>query len=42
MHAVSTNFAKPTPNVKMMSHCDVTNSVYPVTLTTIRHSTAQY
>jgi len=25
---VSTNFAKPTPNVKMTSYCDVTNSVY--------------
>jgi len=33
MHAVSTNFAKPTPNIKMTSYCDVTNSVYPITLT---------
>jgi len=42
MHAVSTNFAKPTANVELMSYCDVTNSVYPVTLTTIRHSAAQH
>ena len=42
MHAVSTNVAKTTLNVKMTSYCDVTNSVYPVTLTTIRHSIAQY
>jgi len=41
MHSVSTNFAKPTPNLKMMSYCNATNNVYPVTLTTIRHSTAQ-
>jgi len=26
----------------MTSYCDVINIVYPVTLTTIRHSTAQY
>ena len=36
------NFAKPTPNVKMTSYCDVKNSVYLVKLTTIHHSTAQY
>jgi len=24
-------------NVNMASYCDVTNSVYPVTMTTIRH-----
>jgi len=40
MHTVSTNFAKPTPHVKMTSYCDVTNSVYPVTLTTTHHSAA--
>jgi len=39
---VSTNFAKPTPNIKMTSCCDVTNSVYPITLTTICQSTAKY
>jgi len=42
MHAVSTDFAKPTPYVKMTSHCDVTNGVCPVVLATISHSTAQY
>ena len=42
MHAVSTNFAKPTPNLKMTSYYDVTNSVYPFTFSTIRHSTVQY
>ena len=35
------HFSKPTPNVKMTSYCNATNNVYPVTLTTIRHSTAQ-
>jgi len=29
MHTVSTNFAKPTPNIKITSYCDVTNNVYP-------------
>jgi len=42
MHAVSTNFAKPTPYVKMTSDYDVTNSVCSVVLATICHSTAQY
>jgi len=42
LHAVTTNFAKPTPNIKMTSHRDVTNSVYTITLTIIRHSTAKY
>jgi len=37
MHAVSTNCQT---NTKRQT--DVTNSVYPFTLTTIRHSTAQY
>jgi len=40
MHAVSTDFAKPTPNIKMTSYWDVTNIVYPVTVTTMRHSIA--
>ena len=38
MHVVSTNFAKTlVANLNMPSCCDVTNSVYPVTMTTIRH-----
>jgi len=39
MHTLSTNFAKPTPNIKMTSYYDVTKSVY---LTIIRLSTAKY
>jgi len=39
MHAVSTNFAKPTPNIKMTSYYDVINSIYP---TIMRLSTAKY
>jgi len=30
------------PNIKMTSCCDVTNTVYPITLTTIRHSAVKY
>jgi len=39
MHVVvSTNFAKTlVANLNMTSYCDVTNSVYPVTMTTIHH-----
>jgi len=38
MHVVSTNFAKRwLGNVNMASYGDVTNSVYPVTMTTTRH-----
>jgi len=38
MHVVSTHFAKRWHwNVNITSYCDVTNSVYPVTMTTIRH-----
>ena len=38
MHVVSTNFAKRLfAIVNMLSNCDVTNSVYLVTMTTIRH-----
>ena len=37
-HVASTNFAKTlVANLNMMSYCDVTNSVYPATMTTIRH-----
>jgi len=38
MHVVSTNFAKTLlANLNMTSQYDVTNGVYPVTMTTIRH-----
>ena len=38
MHVASTNFAKTlVANLNMTSYCDVTNSVYPVTMTTICH-----
>ena len=38
MQVVSTNLAKTlVANLNMTSHCDVTNSVYPVTMTAIHH-----
>jgi len=38
LHVVSTNFAKAlVANLKIASYCDVTSSVYPVAMTTIRH-----
>jgi len=38
MHVVSTSFAKAlVANLNMTSCCDITNSVYPITMTTIRH-----
>ena len=38
MHVVSTNFAKTlVANVNITSYCDVTKSVYPVTMTTTHH-----
>jgi len=38
IHVVSTNFAKTlVGKLNMTSHCNVTNSVYPVTMTTIHH-----
>jgi len=38
MHVVLTNFAKMlVANLNMMSCCDITNSVFPVTMTTIHH-----
>jgi len=38
LYSVSTNFAKRwIGNVNLMQYCDVANSAYPVTMTTICH-----